>query len=253
MSLVRFKAPGFMCQFAFAFKKSANAWLNLKGRCEGGRGRRAKGGEKQRPKILPDFRGFRLACPTHPTPWQNILGGTWWGQYGHTCTRCHAVPGLWSREGRDIAFCPFGNLAREKLILIQPAAHTGSLFLNVQISFGLPPFWVSQAVLASTFSQTLHFTFGTPTLFGLQSSFGLSLLSSLPPLSRLSAGSWLSSSRRRRRRSKLVATRRCWLTEFLSFLACHARCGCPFQGGGGGAPWVWRLHSGGTSCLQAHF
>lgn len=76
VSLVRFKAPGFMCQFAFAFKKSANAWLNLKGRCEGGRGRRAKGGEKQRPKILPDFRGFRLASPTHPTPWQNILGGT---------------------------------------------------------------------------------------------------------------------------------------------------------------------------------
>lgn len=69
--------------------------------------------------------------------------------------------------------------------------------------------------MESTFSQTLHFTFGTPTLFGLQSSFGLSLLSSLPPLS--CAVSWLS--RRRRRRSKLVATRRCLARQnsFLSF------------------------------------
>lgn len=41
MALVRFKAD-FMCQFSFAFKKLANAWLNLKGRCEDGRGRRAE-------------------------------------------------------------------------------------------------------------------------------------------------------------------------------------------------------------------
>lgn len=134
------------------------------------------------------------------------------------CTECHtASPGLWSREGRDIAFYPFGSLAREKLILIQPAACTASLFLYLEISFGLPPFWVSQTILASTFSQTLHFTLGTPALFGLQSAFGLSLLSSLPPLFRLCAVSWLS--RRRRRRSKLVST--CWClarqNSFLSF------------------------------------
>lgn len=208
-----------MCQFSFAFEKLANAWLNLKGRCEDGRGRRAKReGRSNIPKSCLTSEGSGWLLPHIPDHGQT----SWMRHDGeHMPTRAQGVMlrHLGCGAGRgDIAFCPFGNLAREKLILIliQPAVCTGCIFLNLYISFGLPPFWVFQAILASTFSQTLHFTFGTPTLFGLQSSFSLSLLSSLPPLFRLCAVSWLS---RRRRRSKLVAT--CWClarqNSFLSF------------------------------------
>lgn len=138
---------------------------------------------------------------------------------GTICPHVHRVSCYiaWAVEqgGERRCFLPFWKFSQRKADP-DPASCMRSLFFS---TFKFPldshPFGSPKLFWLPLFLR-LHFTFWTPTLFGLQSSSGFSLLSSLPPLSRLCAVSWLS---RRRRRSKLVATRQCLARQncFLSF------------------------------------